>query len=115
MNRLVLDGHFYGGLVKGVGLALSEDFEDLKKHTTIAACGIPYAKDSPPEMELHYLETPRTLGPFGASGAGEVTLTSPHASIINAIYNACGVRITRLPALPEKILAGLKAKGCCCK
>jgi len=115
VNRLVIDGQFYGGLVQGVGLALSEDFEDLKKHTTIAACGIPYAKDAPPEMELHYLETPRSLGPFGASGAGEVTLTSPHASIINAINNACGVRITRLPALPEKVLAGLKDRGCRCK
>jgi len=38
-------------------------------------------------------------------------LTSPHASIINAIYNACGVRIRRLPALPEKVLAGLQAKA----
>jgi aldehyde oxidoreductase len=36
-------------------------------------------------------------------------LTSPHAAIGNAIYNACGVRITRLPALSEKVLAGLKA------
>ena len=112
VNRLVIDGQFYGGLVQGVGLALSEDFEDLNKHVTMLACGIPYAGDAPPEMELHHLETPRSRGPFGASGAGELTLTSPHASIINAIYNACGVRITRLPALPEKVLAGLKAKGC---
>jgi aldehyde oxidoreductase len=34
-------------------------------------------------------------------------LTSPHAAIINAIYDACGVRIKELPALPEKILAEL--------
>ena len=31
--------------------------------------------------------------------------------MINAINNACGVRITKLPALPEKVLAGLKAKA----
>jgi aldehyde oxidoreductase len=39
---------------------------------------------------------------------GELPLTSPHAAVINAITNACGVRITQLPALPEKVLAGLK-------
>ena len=114
VNKLVVDGQLYGGLVQGLGLALTEDFEDLKKHTTIAACGIPYIKDVPDEMELLYLETPREHGPHGAAGCGELPLTSPHASIINAIYNACGVRITKLPALPEKVLAGLKAKGCCC-
>jgi aldehyde oxidoreductase len=35
-------------------------------------------------------------------------LSAPHAAIINAIYNATGVRITNLPAYPEKVLAGLK-------
>jgi len=108
VNRLVVDGQIYGGLAQGIGLALTEDFEDLKKHTTMAACGIPYPKDVPDELDIIYIETPRPLGPFGAAGVGELPLTSPHASIINAIYNACGVRITRLPALPEKILAGLK-------
>jgi aldehyde oxidoreductase len=42
---------------------------------------------------------------------GELPLTSPHAAIINAIRNACGVCIKQLPALPEKVLAGLKAAG----
>ncbi|MEN6439604.1 MAG: molybdopterin-dependent aldehyde oxidoreductase [Syntrophobacter sp.] len=108
VNRLVVDGQIYGGLAQGIGLALTEDFEDIRKHTTMAACGMPYPKDIPDELDIIYVETPRPLGPFGAAGVGELPLTSPHASIINAIHNACGVRITKLPALPEKILAGLK-------
>ena len=108
-NRLVVDGQIYGGVAQGIGLALSEDFEDLKKHTTLGACGIPYAQDIPDKIDIHYVETPRANGPFGAAGVGELPLTSPHAAIVNAIYNACGVRITKLPALPEKVLAGLKA------
>ncbi|MHC1743186.1 MAG: molybdopterin-dependent aldehyde oxidoreductase [Syntrophobacteraceae bacterium] len=107
-NRLVVDGQIYGGIAQGIGLALSEDFEDLKKHTTLGACGIPYAKDIPDKIDILYVETPRADGPFGAAGVGELPLTSPHAAIVNAIYNACGVRITKLPALPEKIKAGLK-------
>ncbi|HNU70215.1 MAG TPA: molybdopterin-dependent oxidoreductase [Thermodesulfobacteriota bacterium] len=108
-NQLVVDGQIYGGLAQGIGLALSEDFEDLKKHTNLHACGIPYAKDIPDKLDIIYVETPRPHGPFGAAGVGELPLTSPHATIINAIYNACGVRITKLPALPEKVLAALKA------
>jgi aldehyde oxidoreductase len=110
-NQLVVDGQIYGGVAQGIGLALTEDFEDLKKHTTLGACGIPYAKDIPDKLDIYYVETPRPEGPFGAAGVGELPLTSPHAAIVNAIYNACGVRITKLPALPEKILAGLQAKG----
>jgi aldehyde oxidoreductase len=107
-NRLVTDGQLYGGMAQGVGLALTEDFEDLKKHSTLRGAGFPYIKQIPDDMELIYVETPRPEGPFGAAGAGELPLTSPHAAISNAIYSACGVRITQLPALPEKVLAGLK-------
>ena len=108
INKLVVDGQLYGGLVQGVGLALTEDFEDLKKHTTLTGCGIPTIKDAPDTIDLIYTETPRPNNFYGASGAGEMPLAAPHAAIINAIYNACGVRVTHLPARPEKILAGLE-------
>ncbi|PID41037.1 MAG: hypothetical protein CR984_00115 [Proteobacteria bacterium] len=108
-NRLVVDGQMYGGLAQGIGLALTEDYEDIKKHSTMMGAGLPYIKQIPDDMELIYVETPRKNGPFGSAGAGEMPLTSPHAAIINAITNACGVRITHLPALPEKVLAGLQA------
>lgn len=108
-NKLVVDGQMYGGLAQGIGLALTEDFEDIKKHSTLVGAGFPYTQQIPDDMELIYVETPREHGPHGASGTGELPLTCPHAAVINAIYNACGVRITKLPALPEKVLAGLKA------
>jgi len=108
-NKLVVDGQLYGGIAQGIGLALTEDFEDLEKHTTLHSCGLPYIEDIPDDIDLMYVQTPRKLGPFGASGAGELTLTAPHVAVLNAIKNATGVRITHLPARPEKVLAGLKA------
>ncbi|OBR91293.1 aldehyde oxidoreductase [Clostridium ragsdalei P11] len=108
VNKLVVDGQMYGGLAQGIGLALSEDFEDLKKHTTLTGCGIPQIRDVPDDIKIIYQETPRPNGPYGASGAGEMPLSAPHASIVNAIYDACGVQITKLPARPEKVLAALK-------
>ncbi len=107
INKLAADGQMYGGLVQGIGLALTEDFEDLKKHTTLTGCGIPKIKDAPDTLNLLYTETKRPNNFYGASGAGEMPLAAPHAAIINAIYNACGARVTHLPARPEKVLAAL--------
>ncbi len=108
VNKLILEGQIYGGMVQGIGLALSEDFEDLNKHTTLTGCGIPKIMDAPDDMVIIHQETPRPNGPHGAAGVGEMPLSAPHAAINNAIYNACGVRITRLPAYPEKVLQGLR-------
>ena len=106
-NKLITDGQIYGGLAQGVGLALSEDYEDLKKHATMGGAGIPYIKDIPDALEVVYVETPREHGPFGASGVGEMPLTAPHPAIINAITDACGARVMHLPARPEKVLAAM--------
>ena len=111
VNKLITDGQIWGGLAQGIGLALSEDYEDIKKHSTMLGAGIPYPKDIPDNMQIIYVESKRPDGPFGASGTGEIPLCGPHPAIINAIYNACGVRITHLPAYPEKVLAGLKEKA----
>jgi len=108
-SRLVVDGQMYGSLMQGIGLALSEDFDDLEKHKSMRACGTRTPKGVPDKMTLKYLETPRPEGgPWGASGCGEAPLTAPHVAIINAIDNACGARVRHLPALPEKVLRAMK-------
>ncbi len=106
-NPVITNGQIYGGLVQGIGLALSEDYEDLKKHSTMTGAGIPTIKDAPDNMEVLYVETPRPEGPHGASGVGEIPLCGPHPAIINAIANACGARVRHLPARPEKVLAAM--------
>ena len=107
MNKLVVDGQIYGGVTQAMGLALSEDFEDYKKHNTLAGCGIPYPNDVPDDFELHYVETPRPDGPYGAAGCGEGPLVGPAPAILNAIYNATGARITTIPARPEVVKAAM--------
>ncbi|MCC5464290.1 molybdopterin-dependent aldehyde oxidoreductase [Pelosinus baikalensis] len=108
-NKTACDGQIYGGLAQGIGLALTEDFEDIKKHTNLVNCGLPFIYDVPDDIQIIYNITPREHGPHGAAGAGEGPLSAPHPAILNAIYNACGVRIYAVPALPEKIKAGLAA------
>ena len=109
-NRLLVDGQLWGGVTQALGLALSEDFEDIEKHTSMLAGGIPYIKDVPDDIELIYFEHPREYGVHGAAGVGEIPLCVPHPAILNAIYNACGARVTRIPATPERVLEAMKKK-----
>jgi len=107
INPQAVEGQLEGGMDQGIGFALREEYihgktKDWKtfKFPTI---------EMMPEMELLFQETPRKNGTLGATGIGEMTMISTAPSITNAIYNACGVRITHLPATPDKIKKGLAA------
>lgn len=110
-NKLAVDGQAYGGISHSIGFALSEDYQDIKKHRNIVACGIPQARDIPDDIRVEYLETPRgERGAFGSSGCSEVFQSSGHMAVINAINNATGCRIFELPATPDKVKAAWEAK-----
>jgi aldehyde oxidoreductase len=108
-NPQNLEGQVEGGMDMGVGYALREIYVPGKTHDWVTF-KFPRIEQSF-EMEIITRETPRTNGTLGATGIGEITMVSTAPAIINAIYNACGVRIYDLPATPDKIkaaLAGLK-------
>ena len=108
-NIQAVNGQAFGGISHSIGFALSEIYEDVKKHNNIAACGVPYCNDIPDDMEAIHYERPDEVGPFGSSGASEAFQSSGHVAVTNAIYNACGVRIHEIPATKDKIKAGLDA------
>jgi aldehyde oxidoreductase len=109
-NRLSVEGQGYGGLSHSIGFALSEDYDAQDKHGSMAGCGIPTIDMIPDDLNLIFLETPRQAGPHGSCGCSEVFQSSNHMAVINAINNACGVRIYSLPATPDKVKAGWEAK-----
>jgi aldehyde oxidoreductase len=106
-NIAAVNGQAYGGISHTIGFALSENYDDVKKHANILGAGIPTIKDVPDNLNVIHMETPRAQHPFGSSGASEAFQSSGHVAVINAIYNACGVRIYELPASPDKVKAGL--------
>ncbi|KPJ87671.1 MAG: hypothetical protein AMS18_14305, partial [Gemmatimonas sp. SG8_17] len=61
-----------------------------------------------PEIHSVAVESYEPRGPFGAKEIGEGCLLPVLGAIGNAIYDACGVRVTELPITPERILRGLK-------
>ena len=107
INPQAVEGQLEGGMDQGIGFALREEYihgktKDWKtfKFPTI---------EMMPEMEIIFQETPRKNGTLGATGIGEMTMISTAPAVINAIYNACGVRINNLPATPDKIKKALAA------
>lgn len=108
-NIQSVNGQAFGGMSHAIGFALSENYEDVKKHTNPYAAGVPYIKDVPDDMTVIHLDGYDERGPFGSSGASEAFQSSDHMAVINAINNAVGVRIYELPATPEKVKAGIDA------
>ena len=108
-NIDAVNGQAFGGISHSIGFALSEIYHDCEKHNNMASCGVPTIQDIPDEIIAVYVEKPDANGPFGSSGASEAFQSAGHMAVINAIKNACGVRIHELPATKEKIKAGLDA------
>ena len=106
-NIAAVQGQVFGGMSHTIGFALSEDYEDVKKHSNPLGAGIPGPKDIPDDLGVVFVENHRRQNPFGSSGASEAFQSSGHMAVINAIHDACGVRVYELPATAEKVKAGL--------
>jgi CO/xanthine dehydrogenase Mo-binding subunit len=71
---------------------------------------VPTAGDMPP-VESILIEDASPIGPFGAKGIGEHALIATAPAILNAIFDATGVRIRHIPATPDRVCAALVASG----
>ncbi len=110
INPLAIEGQLEGGVLMGLGFALMEGFslkEGIPQKTTFTKYRIPTAKEVPEIIPI-IVEEETSEGPYGAKGVGEITSIPTCPAIINAIYDALGVRIRRLPATSERVLAALE-------
>ncbi len=109
INPMLVEGQIQGGISMGVGFALHEEilFKDGKQvNPNLTNYIVPTSLDMP-ELEVEMVDNYDPTGPFGAKGAGEPTAVPTAAAIMNAIYDAVGVRITSLPATSEKVLTAI--------
>jgi CO/xanthine dehydrogenase Mo-binding subunit len=112
INPRGVEGQIEGGVVQGLGQALMEDYQLEQGHTKthgFAKYILPTALDIP-QINTTIIEDRDPKSPLGAKGIGEPALVPTAPAILNAIYDAVGVRITVLPATPERILEGLQGK-----
>ena len=108
INPMQVEGQIEGGIAQGLGLALMEEYlpgrtENLHDYL------IPTVGDMP-AIETILIEDREPLGPSGAKGVGEPGLVPTAPAILGAIDHATGARMTRVPVLPHRLLAALKAK-----
>ncbi|QKC80728.1 molybdopterin-dependent oxidoreductase [Mesorhizobium sp. NZP2077] len=113
INPLLVEGQIEGGIAQGIGMALMEEYipgrtENLHDYL------IPTIGDVPP-IETILVEVPDPEGPFGAKGLGEHVLIPTAPAILNAIRHATGVLVTKVPATPTRIRAGIRAKNGICE
>ena len=109
INPLGLQGQVEGGVMMGLGNALTEHFivEEGRVFTDhLARYRIPSIALTP-EITSFIVEHPVSAGPYGAKGVGEIVSIPTTPAITNGIYNAVGVRIDRLPVDQEEIVRQL--------
>jgi putative selenate reductase molybdopterin-binding subunit len=110
INPQMAEGQVDGAIPQSLGMALSEFMVfndkgaainlDLKSYHIYSAIDMP-------EIIAEFIPTHEPTGPFGAKAAAEIPINGPAPAVVNAIHNACGIRIRELPVTPEKILKGL--------
>ena len=107
INPVLVEGQVEGGIAQGLGMALMEEFipgrsENLHDYL------IPTIGDVP-EIQTLIVEVPDKHGPYGAKGLGEHVLVPTAPAILNAIRDATGAHLTRLPATPDRVRAAIAA------
>jgi aldehyde oxidoreductase len=110
INPEVVDGQVHGGVLQGIGYALSEEFvieRGVNTTDTLRKCGILTA-DKTAEIIPVNVEVTHPFGPQGMKGFAEGPSMATCPAILNAIYDALGERITSLPAKKEKVMAAIQ-------
>jgi CO/xanthine dehydrogenase Mo-binding subunit len=101
VNPTQVEGQIHGGIAQGLGMALMEEYH-AGRTDNLHDYLIPTVGDIPP-IVVHIIEDPEPIGPYGAKGVGEPALIPTAPAILNAIRHATGVRITHVPATPDRV------------
>lgn len=112
VNPRGVEGQIEGEIVQALGQGLMEDYKLAQGHTTtpsFAKYVLPTSLDVPHVTSI-IVEDRDPIGPLGVKGIGEPAMVPTIPAVMNAIYDAIGIRITSLPASPERILEALAKK-----
>ena len=108
LNPKTAASQFRGGMIMGLGMALTEEtlFDERTgriMNPSLAEYHVPVHMDVP-EIEVMWTDIPDPHTPMGARGVGEIGITGVGAAVANAIYNATGKRVRDLPITLDKLL-----------
>jgi xanthine dehydrogenase YagR molybdenum-binding subunit len=108
LNPKTATSQFRGGIIMGIGMALTEEtmFDDRTgriMNPSLAEYHIPVQADVP-EIDILFTDVADPQTPLGAHGIGEIGITGVAAAVANAVYHATGKRVTDLPITLDKLL-----------
>ncbi len=102
-----VEGQLQGGVAQGVGMALNEEYfydnEGTLRNASLLDYRMPTALDLP-MLDTHLVEVPNPGHPYGVRGVGEVPIVPPAPALREAIYQATGLRMAKLPMSPRAIV-----------
>jgi 4-hydroxybenzoyl-CoA reductase subunit alpha len=115
INPVLVMGQVEGSVYMGLGEALMEEMTYRGNRNVVHKFPSMLEYKSPTTLEMcdvktFLIEDPDPNGPFGAKEVGQGPLLPVPPAVVNAIYDAVGVRIDEVPATPEKVLAAIRAK-----
>lgn len=111
INPVLATGQIEGGVAQGIGYALYEQVawrEGRMANAQMTNYIMPTSMDLPP-IRVFFEESPYAHGPAGAKGIGELPMDGAAPAIANAIEDATGVSVDRIPILPETLMAAMEA------
>jgi len=111
INPAIVQGQIIGGVVMGIGWALSEElrFDNQGRPLNLSLTDYKiFTSADFPDIIPIIVESDDPLGPYGAKGFGEAPIVAVPGCIANAIYNAIGLRFKELPITPEKVITALR-------
>jgi xanthine dehydrogenase YagR molybdenum-binding subunit len=108
LNPKTAASQFRGGIIMGIGMALSEEtvFDERRGrivNRSLAEYHVPVNLDVP-DIEVIFTDIPDERAPLGARGVGEIGITGVAAAIANAVFHATGKRVRDLPITLDKLL-----------
>ena len=109
IDENIMRGQVEGGMLQGLGYASTERMEAGESgrilQTSLTDYIIPSAKDTIP-FEIEFIDNPYEDGPFGAKGAGELTILGTAPAYAAAVEQAVGRAISRIPVKNEILMDG---------
>ncbi len=114
INPMTASGQVEGGMVQALGYGHCEEMVyDSDGRMVNPALGpyYIYRANEVPELRAILVQTNEPTGPFGAKAIAEIPKDGVAPAIANAVYDAIGVRIRRIPFTPERVYEAMKAEA----
>jgi putative selenate reductase molybdopterin-binding subunit len=114
INPSTASGQIEGGMIQALGYAVCEEMRYDEQGRSLERDFIDYhifRANEVPQMETVFIETNEPTHPFGVKAVAEIPMDGVAPAVGNAVYNACGVNLCRIPMTPYRVWKAMKEQS----